>query len=255
MADLGQALIDAATGGHLEAVRTLLGQGANVEARDDYQLTPLHLAAWHGHLEVAELLLDSGASVDALSTNHLLWTPLLVASRNGHLAVVKLLVARGANVHHKDRFLWTALHHAARYDRLDVCLFLLSKGADLLAVDNKGRDALAEYGREAYPSLCPETLASRRDALTAAWRAGPHPSQVQRRRDEAWARRKSLMQVTAENRYRPLSHVSAMLAAEAVGPAAAIPAIPLDNAEQLHAHLLGQVLSNEGIHRHIVSFL
>ena len=96
-------------------------------------------------------------------------------------------------------------------------------------------------------------LAERRIALEEAWRAGPHPSQVQRRRDEAWDRRKSLMQVSAENGYRPLAHrVAAM---PAVDPAAAIPAIPLDNAEQVHAHLLGQVLANEGIHRHIVSML
>ena len=253
MADLGQDLLDAARCGQLEAVRTLLGQGAKIEARDDSEQTPLYLAACEGHLEVAELLLDSGASVDA--SNIANYMPLMGASFGGHLAVAKLLVARGANINHKGNYSCTALHCAASRDNLDVCLFLLSKGADLLAVNNNGRDALAEYGRYAHPALSPALKASRRDALTAAWRAGPHPSQVQRRRDEAWARRKSLMQVTAENRYRPLSHVSAMLAAEAVGPGAAIPAIPLDNAEQLHAHLLGQVLSNEGIHRHIVSFL
>ena len=76
---------------------------------------------------------------------------------------------------------------------------------------------------------------------------------MQRRRDEAWDRRKSLMQVTAENGYRPLAQRIAAM--PPVDPAAAIPAIPLDNAEQRHAHLLGQVLSNEGIHRHIVSML
>ena len=101
MADLGRALIDAATGGQLEAVRTLLGQGANVEVEDDiHQFTRLYWAAFNGHLEVAELLLDSGASVDAL--NYANWTPLFSASARGHLAVVKLLVARGANVNHKS---------------------------------------------------------------------------------------------------------------------------------------------------------
>ena len=189
MADLGQALRDVAKGGQLEAVRTLLGQGADVEARDGiYQRTPLYCAAWRGHLEVAELLLDSKALIDGPNS----WKFTRWLSRPG-----------------KRR---------------------------------------AGCGQQVHPSLSPETVADRRDALTAIWRAGPHPSQMQRRRDEAWDRRKSLMQVTAENRYRPLSHVSAMLAAEAVGPAAAIPAIPLDNAGPPGA-------VQRGTHRHIVSFL
>ena len=126
-----------------------------------------------------------------------------------------------------------------------------------MAASNSNQSALTHYGQHVHitgaPPLSPATLAERRTALEEAWRAGPHPSQVQRRRDEAWDRRKSLMQVSAENRYRPLAHrVAAM---PAVDPAAAIPAIPLDNAEQVHAHLLGQVLANEGIHRLIVSML
>jgi hypothetical protein len=146
-----------------------------------------------------------------------------------------------------------ALMAAALFDRLPVCLFLLSKGADLMAATNINWTALTHYGQYAQPPVSPATLAERRTALEEAWRAGPHPSQVQRRRDEAWDRRKSLMQVSSENGYRPLAHrVAAM---PAVDPAAAIPAIPLDNAEQRHAHLLGQVLSNEGIHRNIVSML
>ena len=49
MADLGQALINAAKGALLEAVRTLLGQGADLEARDGLQQTPLYHAAREGH--------------------------------------------------------------------------------------------------------------------------------------------------------------------------------------------------------------
>jgi hypothetical protein len=167
---------------------------------------------------------------------------------------VKLLEAAGADIHHKTNNGYNALILAALFDKLPVCLFLLSKGADLMAVANNNWTALTDYGNYVHsPPLSPATLAERRAALEEAWRAGPHPSQVQRRRDEAWDRRKSLMQVSAENGYRPLAHrVAAM---PAVDPAAAIPAIPLDNAEQVHAHLLGQVLANEGIHRLIVSML
>ena len=179
----------------------------------------------------------------------------MYAAYRGHIEVVKILEAAGADIHHKNQGGFNALNYAALFDKLPVCLYLLSKGADLMAASNSNMTALTHYGRSASinPPLSPATLAERRTALEEAWRAGPHPSQVQRRRDEAWDRRKSLMQVSAENGYRPLAHrVAAM---PAVDPAAAIPAIPLDNAEQVHAHLLGQVLANEGIHRLIVSML
>jgi ankyrin repeat protein len=37
----------------------------DVNARDDFGLTPLHAAAQEGHMEVAELLIAKGADVNA----------------------------------------------------------------------------------------------------------------------------------------------------------------------------------------------
>ena len=251
----GWELRQAALEGQIERVRELLDQGVHVDAMDEIGWTALIEASDRGHAEVVKLLLSRQAQVDAQGNGGS--TALMRATYRGHVEIVKLLEAAGADIHHKDNDGCNALILAAAYDRLPVCLFLLSKGADLMAADNNNWTALTHYGRWVNqlvaPPLSPATLAERRTALEEAWRAGPHPSQVQRRRDEAWDRRKSLMQVSAENGYRPLAHrVAAM---PAVDPAAAIPAIPLDNAEQRHAHLLGQVLANEGIHRLIVSML
>jgi hypothetical protein len=46
-------------------VELLLARGANVNAKDGYDSTPLHLAAGGGHKEVVELLLAKGANVNA----------------------------------------------------------------------------------------------------------------------------------------------------------------------------------------------
>ena len=58
-------LFDAVKAGDVAAVHRLLRQGANVNARDSYQETPLHHAAYRGKTEVAALLIQKGAKVNA----------------------------------------------------------------------------------------------------------------------------------------------------------------------------------------------
>lgn len=55
----------AAEEGRLDAVRYLLGKGANPSADGGRGWTPLHLAARSGHLEVVKELVKGGAKVDA----------------------------------------------------------------------------------------------------------------------------------------------------------------------------------------------
>ena len=54
------------------------------------------------------------------------------------------------------------------------------------------------------PRLTPAILEERREALRVAFAEGPHESQVQRRRDERWARRWPFMLVLAGSGFRPL---------------------------------------------------
>jgi ankyrin repeat protein len=46
--------------GKAEAVETLLRHKANVNAREEYQKTPLHFAAKNGHTDTASILLSHG---------------------------------------------------------------------------------------------------------------------------------------------------------------------------------------------------
>lgn len=57
-------LHNAAVGGHYEAAKMLLDQGADIEARAQ-QLTPLHFSAYAGKREVTQLLIEHGADVFA----------------------------------------------------------------------------------------------------------------------------------------------------------------------------------------------
>ena len=243
VAPLGQQLIDAAQQGTIELVGALLDHGVAFDPRGYHQWTPLMRASHRGHRAVAALLVDRGANVNArdICEN----TPAIYASIGGHLDTLQLLVSRGADIHHRNQGGFSSLLCAALRDHLPVCEYLLSLGADLMAASNDNMTALAHYGFRANPSLSPETKALRVAALETWWAAGPHPSQVQRRRDERWARRGPLITVLAEHAYRPLQLRAQAVAAAAVG--APLPLL-LHSAKET-------VFRHEGLTRYVILYL
>ena len=86
----------AAKAGEIEAVKQHLAAGADVDAKDKYGRTPLHLSPASGHKEIAELLIARGADVNAKNKYGL--TPLHFAAGYGRKETVELLIAEGADV-------------------------------------------------------------------------------------------------------------------------------------------------------------
>jgi ankyrin repeat protein len=82
--------------GDLKQARSLLAQGANVNAKDRLDARPLYYAAEKGHKEVIELLLAAGAAVNARNTRRH-ETALDAATRSGDKDIVELLTARSAD--------------------------------------------------------------------------------------------------------------------------------------------------------------
>lgn len=122
----------AAERGDVQAVRTLLDQGAQVNEEGDpgdkwFHATALHWASARGHLQVMELLLDRGADVNVTIGHN--QTPLHWASGAGQLKAVQLLLDRGADVNAKNAYGDTALHDAAKGGHQQVAQLLLERGA------------------------------------------------------------------------------------------------------------------------------
>ena len=85
--DVAQMLLDHGASANAQNV---LGHGANVDARDKWDWTPLHVASRGGYLEVVQMLLDRGAHINAQGVGDL--APLHLAATRGHLNVAALLL-------------------------------------------------------------------------------------------------------------------------------------------------------------------
>ncbi len=79
--------------GHVDTVRLLLEQCADVNRATESGATPLYIACSKGHVDVARLLLDNGADANRPTEDGR--TPLLIAGQKGHVDTVRLLLENG----------------------------------------------------------------------------------------------------------------------------------------------------------------
>jgi ankyrin repeat protein len=177
----GTPLRAASSRGHIDVVRVLLDQGANVNTIDKRK-TPLYSAYRSQQLEIMRLLLEHGADADVWNDSnefilhsasrledaevvHLLlrhnadvnsrgfldWTPLQSATSSGHMKVIQLLLDHGADVNALSRGFnppVPPLHIAISERSLEVVQLLLKHGADVNIQDGRSQTAywFAKFG-------------------------------------------------------------------------------------------------------------
>ena len=100
-------MLQAARKGDLDTIRRLIVAGVKADVSDEWDSTPLMLAAGWGHTEIVATLIDSGARVDE-----------------------------------RSRFNRTALMWAAASGQESTVIFLLEAGADKELVDKDGKSAV-----------------------------------------------------------------------------------------------------------------
>lgn len=152
-------------------IKSLVDAGGNVNAVNEYQVSPLSLACEYGCEDAVAALIRHDADVSATRLGK--ETPLMLAARTGNAAIVRALVKHGANVNAKEvggqtALMWaaaagnldavdaliqgdarlddrlpksdfSAIMFAARHGRTDVVMRLLDAGLDVNAVMNPSR--------------------------------------------------------------------------------------------------------------------
>jgi ankyrin repeat protein/L-ascorbate metabolism protein UlaG (beta-lactamase superfamily) len=130
------ALHTAVMNGQLDAVIFLLDAGADPDARNSANQSPLLYGAYQNEVEIVELLISRGAEFDYWDTRQ--YKPIHFAARQGGAETVRLLVEKGAAFDEPGAMGRTPLHFAALNGHTAVAVFLVEKGADTGKVDNDG---------------------------------------------------------------------------------------------------------------------
>ena len=116
----------------LDLVKKLLKKGADLEAKDDCDCTPL-LDALHFHAanykEIVDLLLINGAdvlAVDSIGMTALHLTAETDSADNAY--VMRQLIEKGVSVDAQDNSGWTPLHEAANSGSKAAAAVLIENG-------------------------------------------------------------------------------------------------------------------------------
>lgn len=165
--------------GDTEAIRRLIAEGADVNARDRRRRTAAHIAAFASQDDALRALADAGANLDALdgeaydlvtiaavaddpefmslalklgndpglTTSRWDGTALIAAAHLGHAEVVRRLIAAGAPLDHVNNLGWTALIEAVVLgdggrNHQEVVRALIDAGADAHIADRNGATPL-----------------------------------------------------------------------------------------------------------------
>jgi uncharacterized protein len=117
----------AACGWAQNTVKSNPSHDSSLDVRDGQGLTRLISGASAGNIEAIQSLLAQGASVDATAADGR--TALIAAVQSGKIEVVRALIVAGANLNRSARGTGTALNVAENTSQTQIAALLLAAGA------------------------------------------------------------------------------------------------------------------------------
>ncbi|MGI9492372.1 MAG: ankyrin repeat domain-containing protein [Geminicoccaceae bacterium] len=183
-------LHQAAHVGDVAAIRALVAEGSDLEARDRAGRTPLHVAAFASKDDAVRVLVEMGADLNALEnqaydivtiaavandldmvdlalklgtdpgniTSPYDGTALIAAAHLGHHEVVRRLIEGGAPLDHVNNLHWTALMEAVVLgdggpDHVAIVRALMDAGADQTLADREGVTPIEHARMRGYDDM------------------------------------------------------------------------------------------------------
>jgi pentatricopeptide repeat protein len=135
--------ITAAKNGKLENVKNLFERmqkkGISVDSpmSEDDGYTALIAACENNHLEIVRFLVENGANVNSVRKDH--YTLLFIACNNGNLDIIRFLVEHGADVNDTSTTVGVpVLTRACAKGDLEIVRFLVEHGANVNAITKSG---------------------------------------------------------------------------------------------------------------------
>ena len=192
-----QGLFKAVVEKDLTALKNAIANANNINQRDSYQRTALHVAAYVANHDAMRLLVKAGADPNALEsdrydmvtiaavandidtmnlalqlgnkadnvTSRYDGTALIAAAHLGHVEVVKALIKAGAPLDHINNLNWTALIESivlgdgGKNHRLTLKA-LVDAGADVNISDGRGNSPLTLARKHGYAAMVEILLAA-----------------------------------------------------------------------------------------------
>ena len=140
---------------------------ANVNAVDQYSLSPLFIAIAGEHLDIVKFLCENDADVSAYNT--IGETPLITAIKLKNFDIVKELVIN----YKADVNQWSLvsndypLHIACKQNSLQICQFLCDNGADIEAKNQDGDTPLNKAVKYGFDDIIVELVEVRKANINA----------------------------------------------------------------------------------------
>ena len=158
----------------LDAIQYLYDHGADINGYDQHKNkigTTLHLIAQYDYPQTLNLLLKLGANIEALDLDD--DTPLLISVRHHLISNVKLLMNQ-RNINKANNKKETPLHLSCSTGDTEITLILLENGADPNLQDNSGNTPL-HLAVKAKSKECVSFLLDKNASITIKNNEGRSP--------------------------------------------------------------------------------